>query len=139
MQIVFLATEFLCLCQIYHRLRPRVSIREKHTYGEFKCGFLSRRDVLKKALAGDVDEFQGMHKNRGADESLEETVDVTSRLVEVEDRELRKVEEAITRIQDGTYGMCVACEVVIPRARLNALPYAERCIACQREFELEEG
>ncbi|MBU2213446.1 TraR/DksA family transcriptional regulator [Patescibacteria group bacterium] len=100
---------------------------------------INRRDAIRKAFAGGEKEFQEMRAAEGGDDLLEEQVDVASRLVEIEDRELRKVEEAIKLIQDGTYGECVACGVVIPLARLNALPYAERCITCQREFELEEG
>jgi len=49
--------------------------------------------------------------------------------------ELREVEAALGRIADGTYGICVECDVPIPIARLEAYPAAARCIECQEEYE----
>ncbi|MEO8508055.1 MAG: TraR/DksA C4-type zinc finger protein [Betaproteobacteria bacterium] len=49
--------------------------------------------------------------------------------------ELREVEIALGRIQDGTYGTCVECGMPIPYARLAANPSAPRCIACQEKLE----
>ena len=43
--------------------------------------------------------------------------------------------EALRRIEDGTYGICVDCGVTIPPARLQVKPEATRCIACQTECE----
>jgi RNA polymerase-binding transcription factor DksA len=49
--------------------------------------------------------------------------------------ELREVEAALSRMADGTYGVCVECDVPIPFARLDAYPAAVRCIECQEAFE----
>jgi len=43
---------------------------------------------------------------------------------------LGEVEDALTRLDDGTYGRCEACGGEIPEARLEAKPAARRCIAC---------
>ncbi len=43
--------------------------------------------------------------------------------------------EALRRIQDGTYGICVDCGILIPPARLQVKPEATRCIDCQTECE----
>ena len=43
--------------------------------------------------------------------------------------------EALRRIQDGTYGVCVDCGKRIPAARLAIKPEATRCVACQSEQE----
>ncbi|MFH2072293.1 MAG: TraR/DksA family transcriptional regulator [Actinomycetota bacterium] len=43
---------------------------------------------------------------------------------------LEKVVIAMERIDAGTYGCCADCGTVIPVARLNALPYAIRCVDC---------
>ena len=42
---------------------------------------------------------------------------------------------ALSRLDAGTYGACVACGGWIEPARLEAIPYAERCLSCQRETE----
>jgi len=55
----------------------------------------------------------------------------------VESRELARIENALERMRDGQYGVCEACGISIPLARLNALPYATLCIKCQRESERE--
>jgi RNA polymerase-binding protein DksA len=43
---------------------------------------------------------------------------------------LAKVDEAIGRIEEGSYGNCVDCGKAIPVARLDALPYATLCVEC---------
>ena len=50
---------------------------------------------------------------------------------ENEARLLRLIEEALARLQNGRYGRCVSCSEPIERPRLEALPWARHCIACQ--------
>jgi len=44
--------------------------------------------------------------------------------------ELSQVDEALTRVADGTYGVCAGCGRPIPDARLEVRPFAERCVPC---------
>jgi DnaK suppressor protein len=48
---------------------------------------------------------------------------------------LDEVEEALKRIDAGTYGVCVDCGEPIPDKRLEALPASARCMDCQRKAE----
>ena len=48
---------------------------------------------------------------------------------------LLQVDEALKRIEQGTFGLCVHCGVAISAARLQAVPWARYCIDCQ---ELQE-
>jgi RNA polymerase-binding protein DksA len=41
---------------------------------------------------------------------------------------LEKIERALERIEDGTYGLCERCGNPIEKARMKALPYAHLCI-----------
>ncbi len=50
---------------------------------------------------------------------------------ENEARMLRLIEEALARLQNGRYGLCVSCSEPIEAPRLHALPWARHCIACQ--------
>jgi RNA polymerase-binding protein DksA len=43
---------------------------------------------------------------------------------------LSQAEEALERIEDGTYGICADCESSIPVARLEALPHTKLCVTC---------
>jgi len=43
---------------------------------------------------------------------------------------LKHIEEALARIKAGTYGICEDCGCVIPKVRLNFLPYTASCVRC---------
>ena len=44
--------------------------------------------------------------------------------------ELSQVARALEQIKNETYGICVSCSETIPLARLEAQPFADRCIRC---------
>ncbi len=48
------------------------------------------------------------------------------------DHQLVLVDEALARLEAGTFGTCVRCGKPIATERLEALPWAARCIDCQR-------
>ncbi len=48
---------------------------------------------------------------------------------------LQMVDEALLRIQTQRYGRCEVCEEPMDRKRLEAVPWAKRCIACQQKQE----
>jgi RNA polymerase-binding protein DksA len=50
-------------------------------------------------------------------------------------KRLKSIESALTRIQQGKYGLCVKCGKLIPADRLEAIPYALMCIECKSEEE----
>jgi len=54
----------------------------------------------------------------------------TLSLVETEEGTLQAIESALERIEDGTYGKCTSCGGVVPKTRLNAIPYTSLCIKC---------
>ena len=48
---------------------------------------------------------------------------------------LTLVHNALKRLADGTYGLCQHCAKPIPARRLEAIPWAERCVACEAQLE----
>jgi len=52
-------------------------------------------------------------------------------LLDSEQETLAEVEDALQAMDDGTYGRCMICGQEIEFARLEARPYARRCIICQ--------
>jgi RNA polymerase-binding transcription factor len=46
---------------------------------------------------------------------------------------LADIEEALRRLQDGTYGRCLTCGQPIPERRLEAIPWAVRDVACEEQ------
>lgn len=49
--------------------------------------------------------------------------------------ELNQVNTALARADKGEYGVCAVCDEPIPVARLEALPYTDRCVSCASESE----
>lgn len=100
---------------------------------------ISRRDELRKRIGGelkDLRNFGSGDTGDSADLAFDAGSDeVASRLAELESRELTKIESALTKLKQGTYGVCEGCQKKIPVTRLNALPFSTTCIECQREME----
>ncbi len=51
---------------------------------------------------------------------------------------LRLIEEALERIEEGTYGICEECGAKIPKGRLKVMPFAKYCVDCKEMIEKEE-
>lgn len=102
-----------------------------------------RREAIRMALTGDTSLLQQLaSQTKGdlVDLALDTVEDeLSSQLIEVESRELAKIENALKLIAKGEYGVCEVCEIQIPLARLQALPYATLCIQCQRQSEIAGG
>lgn len=59
----------------------------------------------------------------------------TLSLMESDSGTLDRIESALERVEDGTYGTCEECGAKIPKTRLNAIPYATMCVKCASEYE----
>ena len=99
------------------------------------------RAQLLRSTRTDVQEGREQSKDEGMD-----TYDIAS---DARDREinliltdrdrdkLQAIDDALARIDDGTYGVCESCESDIAEGRLEALPFTRLCISCQAEREKE--
>jgi RNA polymerase-binding transcription factor DksA len=56
-------------------------------------------------------------------------------LIENEQGTLELINEALDRMEKGTYGQCQECHELIAKPRLQAIPYARYCIRCARKLE----
>lgn len=54
-------------------------------------------------------------------------------------QEIEKLDEALRKLDEGTYGVCSSCGEEIDEGRLNAVPFAEYCLRCKGESEGREG
>lgn len=110
------------------RLRRKLEDRRKRLAGNIdNIGQESRRQSASKIS---VD-----HLADAGAESFDQEINLN--IMEMEQGELRAIEEALARIDDGTYGRCDSCDKAIPIARLRANPYASLCIECKRAEEGE--
>ena len=60
-------------------------------------------------------------------------------LSERERETLREIDEALDRLEDGSFGVCQGCGEEIGEARLEALPYATLCVECKSNQESGVG
>jgi DnaK suppressor protein len=63
------------------------------------------------------------------------TREVAGQRLESRARQARAIREALERIATGTYGVCKRCAERIGEKRLNAVPWALLCVACQAQDE----
>jgi DnaK suppressor protein len=95
---------------------------------------------LHRRLGGELNDLGHVHPSAPSGDSADAAFDsgseeIASQLAELEAREIRQIERAVTKIKNGTYGVCEGCQAKIPVARLNALPYSILCVKCQRDME----
>lgn len=56
-----------------------------------------------------------------------------------EKNKLMAIEDALRRIEEGTYGYCEECGEKISKQRLKAVPFATLCVSCKAKKEAQEG
>ena len=106
--------------------------------------------ILRARLRGDVTALANaaLHKRSEANGDLSSMpihmADVgsdnfeqefTLGLMENEEETLSQIERALERIEDGEYGSCSECARVIPKMRLNAIPYTPYCVKCAEKLQ----
>jgi RNA polymerase-binding protein DksA len=80
------------------------------------------------------------HSNHLADQGTDEyQYEATIHTANTEGRYLYHIEEALARIEDGSYGKCERCSGKIGMHRLKALPHARLCIECKEKEEEGAG
>jgi RNA polymerase-binding protein DksA len=94
------------------------------------------RDEILKHLANDSEGFREI----ADDVDPKDVVDMASDDVDkknlealnlVESKKLQLIDNALSRIQNDRYGICMECAKSIPLPRLEAVPYALFCVDCQ--------
>lgn len=103
-------------------------------------------EALKTKLeAKRAELFENVNRARamGSDDSDAVSPDIADRatnafqrefsysLSENENKMLRLIDEALNRLNEGSYGDCVNCSAPIEKPRLDAIPWARHCISCQ--------
>ena len=62
--------------------------------------------------------------------------DIEFALIQMKTETLHKIEEALARLDEGTYGYCFECGDEVSERRLRALPFAVRCKDCEEAREV---
>jgi len=72
----------------------------------------------------------GDHTTIDVAATLEESSTISASVIEAEEKILYSIEEALIKIDKGTYGKCTSCGSLISEGRLQAMPYAKKCMKC---------
>jgi len=86
---------------------------------------------LRETLPAEVQEVRDAEEQCVADFVQE----VDFALMQMKSETLRKIDEALRRLERGRYGVCGLCDTEIAEARLRALPFADLCRDCQEREE----
>jgi DnaK suppressor protein len=101
-----------------------------------------RDDTYQKIAAFRRDQGQELSSSPGDEMDVaRSTADVETHasLIERSEDRLRLIEQALTRVENGTYGTCAECGEDIPTDRLKALPFAMLCVDCQQKRGKSRG
>jgi DnaK suppressor protein len=126
---------------------PKKSPFSKADLHKFQELLFNRRNTLRASMAQLEDEtLKESRQNASGDlsnmpihmadlgsDSYEQEFSLG--LLENEQDELKQMEQAIIRIEKGTFGVCEGCGSIIGRERLKAIPYTKMCIECKRKQE----
>ena len=81
----------------------------------------------QKDFSGDISGYKTHIADIGSDAS---GMELMLGLASNQQKLLQQVNDALERIEKGTYGLCLECGKPIPQARLEAIPEAELCLNC---------
>ena len=108
---------------------------------EFGGRLREERRALLAALATSDDELATLEVHqvgaRSEDAATDAATSVVSRLEARERQELEELEQALGRLESGTFGLCEGCADQIPLRRLRAVPTTRYCLACQKKREAQ--
>jgi len=114
----------------------------KRSFKRVKNRLEARRSELIDALSAGLAESKSTDVYRTMDApeaaSTATSTEMVFHFVEMESDELDEIEEALERIDEGTYGVCECCGHNITNARLTAMPTAKLCIECKQAVEAGE-
>ena len=84
----------------------------------------------KGTLTASSTDGHGDFADRSAAANEEE---ISIQLKQTDAKLLRAIEDALARVEGGSYGVCVDCEEEISSARLKAVPWTKVCIGCKEK------
>ena len=111
---------------------------------EMKTRLKAKRAELRESIANLTEAHPEPVGPIEASEGSQEFEDVAVDFLEMQQEQsilvnqqalLTEVEDALKRIEDGTYGICVNCGRPIPEERLEAMPWAARDVKCEEQLE----
>lgn len=120
---------------------------DRNRYSELKRILEERRREIMSAMQDKIRDVRSEGANNqthgvlDAAETSEADIqdDIEFALIQMKAETLTKIEEALRRLDEGTFGYCFECGEEISERRLRALPFAVRCKDCEEARELAQS
>jgi DnaK suppressor protein len=112
-------------------------------YNELRKMLEDRRRELMTEVQGKIRDVRADNMDRevldqGESSEVDIQEDIEFALIQMKSETLNKVDAALRRLGEGSYGDCFECGDEISEARLRALPFAVRCKDCEEARETAE-
>lgn len=116
----------------------KATIRRRQVKAQRMKLLLRRRELMERMARSDRLPSEREIAADVADQAEQtSTEEMSLRIEGLRAHEMQKIEDALHRMSEGRYGTCEWCNHAIPAARLELVPGATLCVACQKEFERE--
>ena len=125
--------------------RDRISTPHVGRREELRLLLNERRQELMATLHDRIENVRAGHSPTAGVLDEEETSEADMQeeielaLIEIKTETLRRIDDALARLDAGLYGRCDSCGQEISRSRLRALPFAVRCRDCEELYESERA
>ena len=110
---------------------------KKSELNQHKKALLAKKEQLEASIeqkgnltGGPGTDGHGDFADRSAAANEEE---ISIQLKQTDAKLLRAIEDALARVEAGTYGICIDCEEEISAPRLKAVPWTKVCISCKEK------
>jgi DnaK suppressor protein len=115
--------------------------KSKKELNHIKQELQKRKIELEQDLVRSYSEkFSDDQVQDPGDQALTSTMEsLRSSLQDTRIDEFNRIVKALKMIEEGTYGICVDCELPISDKRLQLYPDATRCLSCQEAFEEDKS
>lgn len=128
-------------------LKAGVDGQSRSRYAELKRMLETRRHEIRAEVQGKMRDVReeatwGSKQTEVLDAGESSEADIQDEiefaLIQMKSETLNKIDDALGRLEQGTYGNCFECGEEIAEKRLRALPFAVRCKECEEAREVAE-
>ena len=110
-------------------LRAKLMEKRRQLLAQLEGGLSRTNQFPSDGMGGDLLDLAQDH----------EEIESSFQIAEIESSAVDAIENAIERLDEGTYGLCEVCGQPIPPARLRVLPSAALCVRCKQSEEAAGG
>ena len=112
----------------------------------FKANILEKKDTAIKDLSKikkrtdnliDQSNSNSIYSSHMADAGSDhQEMENAYYMMQREDSFIKYLDKALSMIEDGSFGICMQCNELIPKARLNEVPHSNKCVDCKEKQKL---